>query len=92
MTTRNSHAYRAVEIAGGQHKLAEAIGCSQAAVSGACTGRKRFSARCCVEIERLTGGLVRCEDLRPDIDWAYIRSHPSGIGREDSTTGKGASK
>lgn len=26
-----------------------------------------------INIERETGGKVRCEELRPDVDWAYIR-------------------
>lgn len=28
----------------------------------------------CPSIERETGGLVRCEDLRPDVDWGYLRT------------------
>lgn len=28
----------------------------------------------CPTIERATSGAVRCEDLRPDVDWAYLRS------------------
>ncbi|HEY0878970.1 MAG TPA: YdaS family helix-turn-helix protein [Zeimonas sp.] len=27
----------------------------------------------CIAIERESGGAVRCEDLRPDVDWAYLR-------------------
>lgn len=27
----------------------------------------------CIPIEKVTGGLVRCEELRPDIDWSYLR-------------------
>ena len=27
----------------------------------------------CPEIEKATGGAVRCEELRPDVDWAYLR-------------------
>lgn len=27
----------------------------------------------CPSIERATKGAVRCEDLRPDVDWAYLR-------------------
>lgn len=26
-----------------------------------------------ISIERESGGLVRCETVRPDIDWAYLR-------------------
>jgi DNA-binding transcriptional regulator YdaS (Cro superfamily) len=34
---------------------------------------RRVPAERCPSIERATGGLVRCEDLRPDVDWAYLR-------------------
>lgn len=26
-----------------------------------------------ISIERESQGVVRCEDLRPDVDWAYLR-------------------
>lgn len=26
-----------------------------------------------IDIEKTTEGKVRCEDLRPDVDWAYLR-------------------
>lgn len=26
-----------------------------------------------IDIERESGGVVRCESLRPDVDWAYLR-------------------
>jgi DNA-binding transcriptional regulator YdaS (Cro superfamily) len=28
----------------------------------------------CPSIERATKGAVRCEDLRPDVDWAVLRN------------------
>lgn len=27
----------------------------------------------CINFERESNGAVRCEDMRPDVDWAYIR-------------------
>jgi DNA-binding transcriptional regulator YdaS (Cro superfamily) len=37
--------------------------------------RKRgVPAERCPAIERATGGKVRCEDLRPDIDWGVLRA------------------
>lgn len=27
----------------------------------------------CVEIEKLTGGQVRCEELNDKVDWSYLR-------------------
>lgn len=34
----------------------------------------RVPAEYCPEIEKATNGAVRCEDLRPDMDWAYLRA------------------
>lgn len=28
----------------------------------------------CINIERESGGVVRCETLRPDVDWGYLRN------------------
>lgn len=36
--------------------------------------RGRVPADYCPAIERVTGEKVRCEDLRPDVDWAYLRN------------------
>lgn len=30
-----------------------------------------------INIERETAGAVRCEDLRPDVDWSYLRGTAS---------------
>lgn len=27
----------------------------------------------CIAIEKATHGAVRCEEMRPDVDWAYLR-------------------
>jgi DNA-binding transcriptional regulator YdaS (Cro superfamily) len=39
--------------------------------------RGRVPAEHCPAIERATGGAVRCEDLRPDIEWGVLRAPPS---------------
>jgi len=36
-------------------------------------GLKTAGESLCINIERETSGAVRCEDLRPDVDWAYLR-------------------
>lgn len=28
----------------------------------------------CINIDRESAGVVPCEDLRPDVDWAYLRA------------------
>lgn len=37
-------------------------------------GHRRAGAALAVSIERESSGTVTCEVLRPDIDWAYLRS------------------
>lgn len=37
-------------------------------------GHKRVGESLAINIERESGGSIRCEDLRPDVDWAYLRS------------------
>lgn len=42
----------------------------------------------CPAIEKATGGAVTCEELRPDVDWAYLRG--SGAAANNETTGSEA--
>jgi DNA-binding transcriptional regulator YdaS (Cro superfamily) len=37
------------------------------------SGERRVPAERCPEIERATGGVVRCEDMRNDIPWSVLR-------------------
>jgi DNA-binding transcriptional regulator YdaS (Cro superfamily) len=61
---------RAVEAAGGLTSLGRMIGCSTNRVwNWTATGRPPI--KFCPKIEAATG--VPCEDLRPDINWAYMR-------------------
>lgn len=39
----------------------------------AITRRQRHDVTLCIAIERESGCAVRCEDLRPDVDWHYLR-------------------
>jgi DNA-binding transcriptional regulator YdaS (Cro superfamily) len=50
-------------------------------------GYRRAGESLAINIERESGGAVRCEDLRPDVDWAYIRST-----RADSIDGHSADR
>lgn len=36
-------------------------------------GNRRASAALAIAIDRCTEGSVPCEELRPDIDWKYLR-------------------
>jgi len=35
---------------------------------------QKFGESLCINLERESSGAVRCEDLRPDVDWAYLRN------------------
>jgi DNA-binding transcriptional regulator YdaS (Cro superfamily) len=43
--------------------------------------RQKLGDGLCINIERESGGKVLCEELRPDIDWAYLR----GSQRQDTS-------
>lgn len=74
MSETPSALQQAIELLGGQTALAAALGVR--------TGhlfywlKNRVPAEYCPAIERATGGQVRCEALRPDIDWAVLRGQP----------------
>jgi DNA-binding transcriptional regulator YdaS (Cro superfamily) len=63
----------AITFCGGQSALASAIGLSQSHVWN-WLNRRSIPAEHCPAIERATGRAVRCEALRPDVDWAYLRA------------------
>jgi len=42
-------------------------------------GRKRPSVELCAAIELATGGDVRCEELRPDVDWVYLAGRRASV-------------
>ena len=39
-------------------------------------GFRQAGEKLCIAIERESQGAVRCEDLRPDVDWAFLRGTP----------------
>jgi DNA-binding transcriptional regulator YdaS (Cro superfamily) len=54
--------------------LARSMGIDPPLVSQWKNGVRRVPAERCPDVERATGGAVRCEELRPDVDWAYLRN------------------
>ena len=40
-------------------------------------GQRRAGESLCINIERESAGSVTCEELRPDVDWAYLRGTSS---------------
>ena len=64
-----------------QEEFAQLLGVTQGAVWQWIAGRKPVSAESCIAIERETAGEVRCEELRPDIDWHVVRSKRRSVSR-----------
>ena len=65
---------------GGKSALAKKFELTPWAVS---KWEKRIPAERCPDIEEMSQGKFRCEDMRPDINWAVLRtSHNNSI---DST-------
>lgn len=65
--------YLATQGQGAAARLAAALNVSPVLIS-LWRGRRAVPAHRCPEIERHTGGAVRCEDMRPDIDWNFVRT------------------
>jgi len=63
---------RAVDLFESQEGLAKALGVGQSLIA-MWFFRSRVPAEYCPAIERATARKVRCEELRPDIDWAILR-------------------
>lgn len=47
---------------------------------------QRLRESLCIALDRESGGSVRCEALRPDVDWGYLlrRSTPPVITKDHS--------
>jgi DNA-binding transcriptional regulator YdaS (Cro superfamily) len=45
----------------------------------------RVPAEHCPRIEKLTAGKVTCEELRPDVDWAYLRGTVNDLSNSSSS-------
>ncbi|MCW5600431.1 helix-turn-helix domain-containing protein [Nitrosomonas sp.] len=64
---------KACQLIGGQAKMARILGVKPPTVNQWVHLVKPIPAERCPEIEKATLGAVRCEELRPDVDWAYLR-------------------
>lgn len=65
--------HEAIQGAGGPAKVAAELGVTVQAVCFWRDGSRKLPAEHCPVLERMNGGRIRCEQLRPDVDWAYIR-------------------
>lgn len=64
---------KAINLAGNASRLAVLVGVSTQAVCFWRDGARKVPPEGCIAIEKATQGQVRCEDMRPDVDWAYLR-------------------
>lgn len=62
---------RAISVAGGVTKLAISLGVKPQHVCNWVV--RQVPAERCPDIERATAGAIRCEELRPDVDWSVLR-------------------
>lgn len=69
---------RAVGLLSGQAGLASAIGVKQQHVWNWLNRDGRVPAEHCPAIEKATAGQVRCEELRPDVEWDVLRGGKAG--------------
>lgn len=67
---------RAIDAAGGITALARALGLKSHTVVQQWR-LNRIPAEHCPSIEGITG--VRCEDLRPDVNWGVLRAQSAGV-------------
>jgi len=56
-----------------QTALAREIGVSAVLINQWKSGARQVPAGRCPDIERATNGAVTCEELRPDVNWGYLR-------------------
>ena len=73
MDQRVDYLCKAVNLMGGLQSAQRALGLNTYQAIQAWK-RTRVPAEYCPLIEKATAGAVRCEDLRPDVDWAYLRN------------------
>jgi DNA-binding transcriptional regulator YdaS (Cro superfamily) len=67
--------HRAIKAAGGLTQLARAIGSTKQGI-WMWANRRQVPIKACPKIEAATG--VPCEELRPDINWGYMRQRLQG--------------
>lgn len=64
---------RACDLCGSQAELARRVQVTPAAVYQWLNHVRPVPMERCIDIEKATAGAVKCEELRHDIDWAYLR-------------------
>lgn len=57
-----------------QSRFAARVGTTVGYLRKAVSAKQQLGGTLCIDIERESNGAVRCEDLRPDGDWAFLRN------------------
>jgi len=57
----------------GRAEFCMACGTTERYLRKAISAKQPLGAHLCINIDRESRGVVRCEDLRRDVDWAYLR-------------------
>lgn len=70
--------------------FARAVGVTPQAVCFWRDGKRQIPADKCPLIERMTARTVTCEDLRPDVDWRYIRETANVAAPAELVAGEGS--
>lgn len=70
--SKDNVAKRAVKAAGGAPAVARLFGISRISVYE-WIEKNRVPAERCPALERAGKSAVRCEEMRPEVDWAYLR-------------------
>jgi len=78
MDTPTEALSQACRLIGGVRAMADSLGVTPSAVGQWINGKRPIPAERCPSIERATGGKVRAEQLRPDVDWGALR-HEAGV-------------
>lgn len=62
------------ELSGPEREaFAAACDCALGHLNNITSNTRTCGEKLAIAIERETKGKVRCEDLRPDVDWAFLR-------------------
>ncbi|MBE5252954.1 transcriptional regulator [Kosakonia cowanii] len=73
MKEENVALKQACSRVGGQASMARCLGVSSPTINQWVKGIRQIPAERCPEIEKATNGVVTCEELRPDVNWSYLR-------------------
>lgn len=76
--TPNEALDKAVSIIGSMQLVAELCDVTKGAVGQWKLEGRSVPAEHCPKLERATNRAVQCEQLNPDVDWAYLRTQPEG--------------